>query len=52
MCRRVDGLTGWRVDGTLAGEPAHSGYRENLGGGAVLRQLRYGDAKQLVAKLT
>ena len=36
-----------RVDGTLSRRPAPDDFREQLGGGAVLRQVCYGDAQAL-----
>lgn len=36
-----------RVDGTLSGTPDPEGFRADLGGGAVMRQVSYGDAEKL-----
>ncbi len=36
-----------RVDGTLSEQPKPGGFREELGGGVVLRQVCYGDADAL-----
>ncbi|MFK7789278.1 MAG: GNAT family N-acetyltransferase [Phycisphaeraceae bacterium] len=45
---RKDGVMMFRrVDGTLSNQPRPDDFHEDLGGGVVLRQLRYSDAQQL-----